>query len=171
MGRGVGACFSLSAIAFLPTLLFLASLVLGRLLQGRDHARQFFAYARGLRGIIRLFRLGAVERLAPGAIGSHFLHGLEAVFKRGQVAARPPLLLDRFEPGGPGEPPAFYLSRLGLGGFAVEHQPVLAGGDVHRLAVMDLAREHHLGERVLHVFLDHALERPRAVSRVVALRP
>ena len=63
------------------------------------------------------------------------------------------------------------LSRLGLGGGAIEHEPVLGGGDLHRLAVMDLAGEHHLGERVLHIFLDDALQGPRAIGRVIALLP
>ena len=38
-----------------------------------------------------------------------------------------------------------------------------------RLAVLDLAGQDQLGERVLHRLLDHALQRPRAVGRVVAL--
>ncbi len=52
---------------------------------------------------------------------------------------------------------------------AVEHEPVAAGRDLHRLAVLDLAGQDELGERILHRFLDHAFERPRAVSRIVAL--
>ena len=67
--------------------------------------------------------------------------------------------------------PAINLSRLLLRRGAVEHEAVLAGGDLHRLAVMDLAGKHHLGERILHIFLDDALQGPRAIGRVVALLP
>src|SRR5690606_18772110 len=36
------------------------------------------------------------------------------------------------------------------------------------VAVLDAPLENHAGQRVLQVALDHALERPRAVDRVVA---
>src|SRR6516165_208600 len=63
-----------------------------------------------------------------------------------------------------------FLSRL-LNGLVVDHEAVLVGGDLHRLTLVDLALQNQLGERVLHILLDHALQRPRAVSRVVALLP
>ena len=37
------------------------------------------------------------------------------------------------------------------------------------VAVLDLAGQDHLGERVLQRLLDHALQRARAISRIVAL--
>ena len=52
---------------------------------------------------------------------------------------------------------------------AIDHQPILARRHLHRLAVMHLALQDHLGERVLHIFLDRALQRPGAIGRVVAL--
>src|SRR6185436_14416305 len=76
----------------------LTPLVLGRLVQGIKPTQQVLTRPLGLGSLIPVFRLGAVERLAPGATGFHFLHGVEAVFQRGQVAARPLLLLDRREP-------------------------------------------------------------------------
>src|SRR6185436_2839612 len=76
----------------------LTPLVLGRLVQGIKPTQQVLTQPLGLGSLIPVFRLGAVERLAPGATGFHFLHGVEAVFQRGQVAARPLLLLDRREP-------------------------------------------------------------------------
>ena len=39
---------------------------------------------------------------------------------------------------------------------AIERKSVAAGGDLHRLAILDLAGEDELGERILHRFLDHA---------------
>ena len=50
-----------------------------------------------------------------------------------------------------------------------EEQAVGAGGDLHQIAVADLAGENFLRQRILHLLLDDALQRPRAVGRVVAL--
>ena len=66
----------------------LTPLVLGRLVQGIKPTQQVLTQPLGLGSLIPVFRLGAVERLAPGATGFHFLHGVEAVFQRGQVAVR-----------------------------------------------------------------------------------
>ena len=63
-------------------------------------------------------------------------------------------------------PEAYAASRCRL---AVEGQALLAGRDRDRLAVVDLAGEDQLGERVLHRLLDHALQRARAVGRILAL--
>src|SRR5580704_2130579 len=60
------------------------------------------------------------------------------------------------------------LLRRGGNGRAVEDQALLARGDHHLLAVLDLAGENELGQRILHRFLDHALERAGAVGRVIA---
>src|SRR6187551_819465 len=90
--------FLLCRLFFRDTQLFLTPLVLGRLVQGIKPTQQVLTQSLGLGSLIPVFRLGAVERLAPGATGFHFLHGVEAVFQRGQVAARPLLLLDRREP-------------------------------------------------------------------------
>src|SRR5262245_2031212 len=56
--------------------------------------------------------------------------------------------------------------RLGL----MEREPAL-GVDVyyHRVAFANLRLEQLERQRVLHALLDHALERPRTVDRVVAL--
>src|SRR5262245_7682489 len=51
---------------------------------------------------------------------------------------------------------------------AVERQPLLAGRHPHGLAVLDGTGEHHLGERILQIFLDRPLERSRPVGRVGA---
>ena len=51
----------------------------------------------------------------------------------------------------------------------IEREAVFPGGDFDRGAIADVAGEDHLGERVLHAALDHALERPRAVGRIPAL--
>ena len=52
---------------------------------------------------------------------------------------------------------------------AVEGQTQLVAGNGDLFAVLDRAGENHLGERVLNGFLDHALERPRAIGRIPAL--
>jgi hypothetical protein len=49
------------------------------------------------------------------------------------------------------------LSRLRVGGFAIEGEVAVADADLDGLAVMDLALQDLLGQRVLHIFLDHAL--------------
>src|SRR5690242_4773823 len=59
----------------------LTPLVLGRLVQGIKPTQQVLTQPLGLGSLIPVFRLGAVERLAPGATGFHFLHGVEAVFQ------------------------------------------------------------------------------------------
>ena len=55
------------------------------------------------------------------------------------------------------------------GELAVEGEALLAGRDDNLLAVLDAAGQDHLGQRILHRLLDHALERPRAIGRVPAL--
>ena len=50
-----------------------------------------------------------------------------------------------------------------------EEELVGAAGDPHPGAVRDLAGQDLVGQRVLHLALDDALQRPRAVDRVVAL--
>src|SRR3989304_5313384 len=52
---------------------------------------------------------------------------------------------------------------------AVEGEALLAGRDGDRLAVLDGACQDHLGERVLHRLLDHALQRTRAIGGIPAL--
>jgi murein DD-endopeptidase MepM/ murein hydrolase activator NlpD len=51
---------------------------------------------------------------------------------------------------------------------AVERQPQLVAGDIDFLAVLDLPGKDHLGKRILHRFLDHALERTCSIGRVPA---
>src|SRR5690606_5272278 len=63
----------------------------------------------------------------------------------------------------------YALSRLRGARLAVKREVAVLDGDLHGLAVVDLAFEDLLGQRVLHVFLDHALQGPRAIGRVVAL--
>ena len=41
--------------------------------------------------------------------------------------------------------------------------------DWHRIAILDRTREDEFGQRILHVFLDHALERTRPVGGIIAL--
>src|ERR1041385_8312176 len=62
------------------------------------------------------------------------------------------------------------LSRLPLRRLAIEGERLLAGRDrdLHGLAVLHLAGENQLGERVLHGLLDHALQGTRAIGRVIA---
>src|SRR5215468_608629 len=55
------------------------------------------------------------------------------------------------------------------GKLAVEGQTLPASRDRNLLAVLDLSGKDHFGERVLHFLLDDALERPRSISRVIAL--
>src|SRR5262245_14130674 len=55
------------------------------------------------------------------------------------------------------------------GELAVEREPLLAGRDHDPVAVLHLAGEDLLGERVLYRLLDHALERTRPIGRVPAL--
>ena len=55
---------------------------------------------------------------------------------------------------------------LGSGGF--QFQPAVALVDLDRRAVVDRAGEDLVGQRVLQIFLHRALQRPRAVDRVVA---
>ena len=62
----------------------------------------------------------------------------------------------------------------GLVGFAadllaVDRQAPVRGAELDRRAVGDLAGEQHLRQRVLHPFLDHPLQRTRAIGRIVAL--
>src|SRR5581483_9981193 len=56
-----------------------------------------------------------------------------------------------------------------LSDLAVEGEPQLVAGYDNLLAVSDLAGKNHFGERILHGFLDHALQRARAIGRVPAL--
>src|SRR5690606_5968455 len=51
---------------------------------------------------------------------------------------------------------------------AVDQQPALAGVDPHGVAVADPPLEDHPGERILQAALDRALQRARAVDRIVA---
>src|SRR5262249_1619520 len=60
------------------------------------------------------------------------------------------------------------LRRL-RGRLAVDHESVGTGGDHGALAVLDAPRKNERGERILHRFLDHPLERPGAVGRIPAL--
>src|SRR5580693_238421 len=52
---------------------------------------------------------------------------------------------------------------------AVDRQAPVRGAKLDRRAVADLAGKQHLGQRVLHPFLDHSLQRTRAVGRIIAL--
>ena len=47
-------------------------------------------------------------------------------------------------------------------------RPDLADADLHLRAVGDLAFQQQLRQRVLQPALDHALQRPRAIDRIVA---
>src|SRR6516225_2250276 len=49
---------------------------------------------------------------------------------------------------------------------AVERQAQLVAGNPDLLSVLYLARENHFCKRVLHRFLDHALQGPRPVRRI-----
>ena len=51
---------------------------------------------------------------------------------------------------------------------ALDHQPVRAGIDAHGLAVAEPAFQQHQRQRILQRALDHPLQRPCAVDRVVA---
>ena len=59
------------------------------------------------------------------------------------------------------------LGRFGRRDLA-DHQADVAGADMDRRPVGDAAFEDLLGQRVLQLALDHPLQRPRAVDRVVA---
>src|SRR5215472_8486318 len=48
-----------------------------------------------------------------------------------------------------------------------QHVPLLRDRDA--VAILDLAGENHLGERVLQIALDHALQRTRAIGGVPTL--
>ena len=63
------------------------------------------------------------------------------------------------------------LRRLFRRRLAVEGEALLArrDRDLHDLAVLHLAGEDQLGERILHRLLDRALQRTRPIGRVVAL--
>ena len=54
---------------------------------------------------------------------------------------------------------------------SADHQPQRTDADRggHRLAILDGAGEDRLGQRILHRFLDDALERTRPIGRVIAL--
>ena len=52
---------------------------------------------------------------------------------------------------------------------AVEGKTLLPGRDLDGLAVADRSGEQHLGQRILQVALNHALERARPIGRVIAL--
>ena len=51
----------------------------------------------------------------------------------------------------------------------LEDQAAVAAVDHHRLPISDPAGENLLGEAILHLALDHPLQRPRAIGRIVAL--
>src|SRR5262249_43922203 len=63
--------------------------------------------------------------------------------------------------------PSLVVWSGGSGKIAVEGEPLLPGRDHHLLAVLDTTGENELGERILHRFLDHALERAGAIGGVV----
>src|SRR5580692_6970934 len=52
---------------------------------------------------------------------------------------------------------------------AVDRQAPLRSAELDRGAISQLAGEQHLRQRVLYPFLDHALQRARAIGRVVPL--
>src|SRR5882672_2744786 len=59
---------------------------------------------------------------------------------------------------------------VGVGGefHAVDDQSALSRRDLDDRAILHLALENELGERILQAALDHALQRPRAEDRIVA---
>ena len=61
-------------------------------------------------------------------------------------------------------PPAAEAARLD-----VERQLLAVEADRHRAAVLEPAEQDLVGQRIAHLGLDHARQRPRAVDRVVAL--
>src|SRR5690606_20563830 len=50
-----------------------------------------------------------------------------------------------------------------------EVEPVRTGSDLDDGTVQNVAQKNALGERVLYFLLDHALQRTRAIGRVVTL--
>ena len=61
-----------------------------------------------------------------------------------------------------------WAERMGYASRVSQLQRAVAFVDLDRLAVRDLAAQDRVGERVLEIFLDRALQRPRAVDRIVA---
>src|ERR1019366_9836999 len=54
-------------------------------------------------------------------------------------------------------------------GPASNQEAVCIGADDDLLAIMDLSREDHFGQRILHVLLDYPLQGPRPIGWIVAL--
>src|SRR5919198_2198286 len=61
--------------------------------------------------------------------------------------------------------------RLSSGGpnrLPIDNKRTVAHRQPHRFAVLHHPGEDLLGKRILHMFLDHALQGPRAVGRIIA---
>jgi hypothetical protein len=64
---------------------------------------------------------------------------------------------------------ALRLCGLTVSSCHLKQQAVRTGGHIHCLPIQDITGEQLFSQRILHILLDHPLQRARAISGIVAL--